>query len=304
MSRPLFLRLHRWVALTFSLPLLLVIGTGLFLSLEPALKATTAPGTITQERLNAVLDAAGPEAARGPIFIRGYDGTVAIGRRGSMTTYSLATAAPTAPGVLAGAFGTTRRLHETLLLDLGWLVTASTIAMVALAPLGLLLGWPRLRNTLSGWHKVTGWVLLPLIVGSPLTGLALAFGISFTPPPPRAQGNPPPVAITLQQVAAVHDLNGLDFVRPIGGGRLVRVLDDSGTAVIYRAEADGLRRVPTAWPRVLHEGNWGGLTGSVLNIIASVAMMGLLVTGAILWARRELTKRRNRAARRARPSPA
>ncbi len=294
------LRFHRWVALTFSLPLLLVIGSGLFLSLEPALKASVSAGTVTLERLSAIATAAGPEAARGALFIRGYDGTVAVGRRGAMATYDLATAAPTEAGLLASAFGTTRRFHETLLLDLGPLVTGSTIAMVLLAPLGLLLGWPKLRNTLSGWHKATGWILIPLVVGSPLTGVALAFGISFTPPAPRAQGNTPPMATTLQHVAVLHDLNGLDFIRPIGGARLVRVLDSSGTAVIYRAEADGLRRMPTAWPRVLHEGNWGGLTGSVLNIIASIAMLGLLVTGFLIWARREVARRRNRAARLAR----
>ncbi|RVT99049.1 PepSY domain-containing protein [Rhodovarius crocodyli] len=294
------LRFHRWVALTFSLPLLLVIGSGLFLSLEPALKASVPAGTVTLERLSAIATAAGPDAARGALFIRGYDGTAAMGPRGAMVSYELASASPASPGLLAASFGTMRRFHETLLLDLGPLVTASTIAMVILAPLGLLLGWPRLRNTLSGWHKATGWFLIPLVVGSPLTGVALAFGISFTPPMPRTQGSAPPLDIILRQVAAQHDLNGLDFVRPIGGARLVRVLDSSGTAVIYRAEADGLRRMPTGWPRVLHEGNWGGLIGSVLNVIASIAMLGLLVTGFLIWGRRHLVKRRNRAARLAR----
>jgi uncharacterized iron-regulated membrane protein len=300
MLKAWLLRFHRWIALTFSLPLLLVIGSGLFLSLEPALKASVPAGTVTLERLSAIADTAGAEVARGALFIRGYDGTVAVGRRGAMATYDLATAVPTEAGILASAFATTRRFHETLLLDLGPLVTGSTIAMAILAPLGLLLGWPRLRNSLSGWHKATGWILVPLVIGSPLTGVALAFGISFTPPAPRAQGSPPPMATTLQHVAALHDLNGLDFVRPIGGARLVRVLDSSGTAVIYRAEAEGLRRMPTAWPRVLHEGNWGGLAGSILNVIASVAMLGLLVTGFLIWLRRELRKRRNRAARLAR----
>jgi len=301
--KPWLLRLHRWVALIFALPLLVLIATGLFLTAEPALKATVADGTVTLPRLEAAIAAAGPAAARGALFVRGYDGTVSIGPQGG-ATFDLATARPTEPGGLATAFRTARRLHETLLLDLGWLVTASTIALIALAPLGLLLGWPRLRMTIMGWHRLTGWVLLPLVVGSPLTGLALAFGISFTAPLPRAEGTPQPLGETLRLVAAQHDLDGLDFVRPMGGVPLVRVLDSAGTAVLYRATGGALEPIPNSWPRLLHEGNWGGLLGSLGNLVAGLALAALLVTGVFLWARRTLNRRRARAARRARVTPA
>ena len=45
------------------------------------------------------------------------------------------------------------------------------------------MGLPRLRNTVAGWHKATAWILLPLVVLSPLTALAMAFGVTFTTPP-------------------------------------------------------------------------------------------------------------------------
>ncbi|MFX8715870.1 hypothetical protein ABTM38_19570, partial [Acinetobacter baumannii] len=79
---------------------------------------------------------------------------------------------------LSDIFPWARVTHERLL-GQAWLVTSSTVAMVALMVLGILMGWPRLRNTLSGWHKGTAWFALPLILLSPLTGLCMAFGLTF-----------------------------------------------------------------------------------------------------------------------------
>jgi uncharacterized iron-regulated membrane protein len=306
MLKPWVRRLHLWVALGFALPLIAVIGSGAFLALEPAAKALTPPGTVTLERLQAILDAAGPEGERGALFIRGYDGTATLGGRngpGGAKVFDLATAQVIEPGPLASAFRTTRRFHETLLLDLGWVVEWSTIALLLLLPLGLLLGWPRLRHTVLGWHRLAGWALLPLLVGSPLTGLFLAYGISFATPTPRLPGTPPPLAETLRLVAERHDLNGLDWVRPAGGARNVRVLDASGTATVYRASATGLEPLPRNWPRLLHEGNWAGVLGSLANLVAALAMLGLLGTGIYLWARRQVMRRKARASRGAAPRP-
>jgi hypothetical protein len=51
------------------------------------------------------------------------------------------------PGTLTQLLVTSRRLHETLLIDARWLVTASTIAMLVLIVLGIAMGLPRLANT-------------------------------------------------------------------------------------------------------------------------------------------------------------
>lgn len=301
MPKPLPLRLHRWMALTFAVPLAAVILSGLFLAFEPALKARTPDGTVSLPRLEAVLAAAGPQAERAALFIRGYDGTASIGRS---TTYDLATAAPADTGSLAAAFRTARRLHETLLLDLGWLVTASTIALLLMMIPGLLLGLPRLRNTVAGWHRIAGWAVLPLLLGSPLTGLALAFGITFAAPPPRTPGPMPAMMDTLRAVAGRHDLDGLDFVRPAGSARLVRVLDRSGTAVAYRMTAEGLQPAGSNWPRILHEGNWGGLLGSMVNVVVALVLSGLMGTGLWIWAKRSLARRDGRRRRAALLHPA
>lgn len=64
MTKALFIKLHRWVALVSALPLLAVILSGLVLSFEPALKALTPDGSVTLERLERIVAAAGP-AGRG-----------------------------------------------------------------------------------------------------------------------------------------------------------------------------------------------------------------------------------------------
>ena len=52
------------------------------------------------------------------------------------------------PSALATTLGIARRLHETLLIDAGWIVIGSTAAMLVLALLGVLMGLPRFANTL------------------------------------------------------------------------------------------------------------------------------------------------------------
>jgi len=62
----------------------------------------------------------------------------------------------------------------------------------------------------------------------------------------------------------------------------------------YALTADGLTALPRNWPRALHEGNWSAIAGSVLNLAISVVLLGLLSTGVVLWARRQLRRPRRR----------
>jgi uncharacterized iron-regulated membrane protein len=301
-------RFHRWLTFIFAIPLAVVVGTGLVLSFEPAVQLARPAQPITLQTIENLLSRHDPARAARAISIRTLDNTLIIGGAGpggSIVVDLRSGEAISEPQHLAQFFQTARRLHETLLLDLGWLVTASTIALLALAPLGLLLGWPKLRNTIGGWHRLAGWALLPLLVGSPLTGLALAFGISLAGPAAPSAGAPLPLRETLHLVAQRHDVAGLDFVRSMGGGtRLVRVLDETGTTVTYRATTAGLQPMPSNWPRILHEGSWGGVAGSLANLVAAIVLAGLLGTGIWLWARRRMKRRATPRRVRVRPGAA
>jgi uncharacterized iron-regulated membrane protein len=289
------LKLHRWIALLFGLPLIVVLGTGLVLSVEPWLVTqSVAPGSLTPAKVQSLLARHDPQGRARALSYRSYDDTLTIsaGSRGG-TAVDAATGAQTAPSALASMLGTMRRLHEHLLLDLGWVVTASSFAMLVLALLGMLMGWPRIRNTLAGWHKATAWGLLPLIVLSPLTGLFLVYGVTFASPPPGARAQGPPLTLreAVDIAGASHDLSSLVWLRPLGGRLMLRVVE-GGEYRLYAVTREGTRLQPRNWPRLWHEGNFAGAWSALMNLVTSVAMLGLLVTGVWIWLRRRLRLRR------------
>ena len=302
-NKATLLRLHRWVSLAFMLPLAAVVATGLVLSFEPvAHQAAIRPGTLGAQRVEELLARHDPAGQARALTLRPYDGLLVIG--GARPGPPLAVSLDTGEEVRGSApwsdvFLTARRLHETLLLDLGWLVIASTFAMLALAALGVLMGLPRLRSTLAGWHKAVAWGLLPLLVASPLTGLFIAYGITLAPAPPPAASAPPSLRAAARVVQdAGHDLSGLVWLRPQGGRMLVRV-SEGGEWRLYAVTADGTVLQARNWPRLVHEGNFAATWTGLLNALISLALVGLLVTGLILWGRRTplLRRRPNRGER-------
>jgi uncharacterized iron-regulated membrane protein len=301
------LKLHRWVALAFALPLIFVIGSGLVLSFEPWLvDRNIAPGSLDAPRVLALMQQADPGAQARSLSYRSYDGTLTLsagrGAGGGGTTIDVATGTVVAePSALATLMGTARGIHERLLLDAGWLVTASTLAMVALILFGILMGVPRIRNTVAGWHKAIAWGLLPLVVLSPLTGLCLAWGITFAGG--LGAGGPPAAVPSLteavQALGAEHDLSGLIFIRQ-QGSRLLARIDEGGEYKVYDVSKDGVALMPRNWPRLWHEGDFAGAWSSLLNLVTSLALITLLGTGGWIWLRRNLRLRAARAQRIAR----
>ncbi len=298
--KPLLLKLHRWIALAFALPLLAVLLSGLVLSFEPwAVDASNVPGSIGAARLGELIDRHDPRGQARALVIRSYDGTLSLGTgRGGGVIVDLSTGeARDGASVVAQAFGLMRGLHERLLLDLGWLVTASTAAMLVISVIGVFMGRPRFANTASGWHKAMAWLPLPLIVLSPLTGLFLAFGISFAGPPPELpQGPPLNLREAVESLGADHDLSALVWLRPQGGRYLARIVE-GGEYRVYSVTRDGAVPMPRNLPRLLHEGNFAGAWSALMNVALSMAMMGLLGTGLWIWAKRSLMRRKLRRQR-------
>lgn len=294
MNKNLLLKLHRWITLVFALPLAVVIVTGLILSFEPAVISWSVEAdSTTTENLTAALAKFDPDGKARGVFLRNYAGTASILSAQGPIHVDLATNSRIDnPGALATLFSTSRGLHEKLLLDLGWLVSASTIAMLVLSVLGILMGWPRLRNSLSGWHKGTAWILLPLVVLSPLTGLAIAFGVTFAGAPPAATtpAKPLPLIDAVRIVAGSHDLSAVSWIRPRGATALARI-DVDGEMRVFTVTSDGMKPTPRNWPRAIHEGNWAGLLSALVNVVTSIALMILFATGLTVWARRRFRTR-------------
>ncbi len=290
-----FLKFHRWLALIFAAPLAVVIVTGLVLSFEPWLAtAAIEPGTLSAERVQALLARHDPTGQARALVYRSYDGTLTMGagRGGGVTVDAVSGEVAPGPSTVASVMGTMRGLHERLLLDAGWLVIASTAAMLVLVVIGGLMGWPRFANTLGGWHKAMAWGLLPLSVLSPLTALLMAAGVTFATPPaaPPAPGAPMKLAQAVAVVGKDHDLSSLVWLRPQGGRVMARLAED-GEYRLYAVTPEGAQPMARNWPRLWHEGNFAGAWSAAMNVILSIAMTGLLGTGVWIWLRRTLRRR-------------
>jgi uncharacterized iron-regulated membrane protein len=249
---------------------------------------------VTEARLQELLRTHDPQGAATSLALRGRDNTLVLGAPGRTRDIDLASGAlrTAEPSALAGLYRWARPVHEHLVFDMGWLVIASTVALLVLAVLGVLMGWPRLRNTLGGWHTVSAWVLLPLVVLSPATGLMIALGLGNSPPPAGgAPGAAPGGRVALVDVVAMvarqHDVADLSSVRTRGGRMMVRVVPGA-QPVVYAVSPAGLRPLATNWPRALHEGNWNVIVGPLANGLVSVLFLGLMGTGLTIWLRRRL----------------
>jgi uncharacterized iron-regulated membrane protein len=56
----------------------------------------------------------------------------------------------------------------------------------------------------------------------------------------------------------------------------------------YAITRAGMEPMTRNWPRLWHEGNFAGMWSSLMNLVISVAMLGLLITGGWIWLRRKL----------------
>ena len=301
--KPLLLRLHRWTTLVFAIPLAVVIVTGLILSAEPIVQDMGSRGvSLPVERAVAYLEKHDPEGKARGIQIRAYENRMVLQGVGPDGSIDLDLKTGEAVDddertMLSDIFGTAKDLHEHFIFDLRWMVTASTIAMIVLIILGVFMGWPRIRNSFSGWHQGMSWGLLPFLALSPITGLMLAYGVSFTTPFPQDRAALPPIKEALQMIGKEHDLGGLIWLRN-RGGRLLARINEGGTFRVYQVSRQGVRLTPTNWPRGLHEGNAAGIWTGIMVLLTSFAFVGLMVTGLTLYIRRRFRKPnrvRNRA---------
>jgi hypothetical protein len=291
-DHPMLLKLHRWISLVFALPLFAIILSGLILSFEPMTQVSGVTSSIDAARLAELITRYDPVGNARGLFINATAQRLRLQGPGT-PEIDLVTGEPaTRASMLSNVFLWARCAHERLL-GLPWLVSTSTIAMLVIMILGIGMGWPRLRNTLSGWHKGAAWFTLPLILLSPVTGLCMALGLTFQGGPPAApSGRPLPLADAVRILAQAHDLAQLVSLGG-RGGRMMARLYEGGELRAYAVTGDGLVALPRNWPCLIHEGNWSAMISGPLDLITSIVLFGLLSTGVLLWSRRNLRRRRH-----------
>jgi uncharacterized iron-regulated membrane protein len=83
------------------------------------------------------------------------------------------------------------------------------------------------------------------------------------------------------------------WLRPLGGRLAVRLVKD-GEFRVYAVTRDGTVAMQRNWPRLWHEGNFAGVWSALMNVVISLAMIGLPVTGVWDWLRRQVRRRARR----------
>lgn len=74
---------------------------------------------------------------------------------------------------------------------------------------------------------------------------------------------------------------------------------EEGGYRLYTVSPVGTRAMPRNWPRLWHEGDFVGAWWAAMNIVVSLAVIGLLGTGLWIWPRRRLRMRAQRLGKRA-----
>ncbi|MGE3644285.1 MAG: PepSY domain-containing protein [Beijerinckiaceae bacterium] len=287
------LRLHRWITVILAIPLATLIVTGLVLSFAPIVQTTSIkPGSITLTELESHLARHDPQGTARGILMDHAAGTMTILGAEERKTVDIKSGVETDRRHWFSAWNRwARPLHEHFVYDLDWLVPLSTAAMLVSMFFGVLMGWPRIINTVGGWHKAAGWFLLPLLVLSPLTGLFITYGVTFTPPAQRAEALPVIEAVRL--VAQKHDPSTLVYVRR-RGPRQMALVNTGSEQIQYQPTKDGLKPLPANLPRIFHQGDFFGIWGGVMNVILSLAFVLLLTTGLWIWLKRTFFRKRRR----------
>lgn len=304
MLKQWFLKIHGWLAVIFAVPLAVVIVTGLVLSFEPIVQYTgIEPGTLTVEEVQKYLAKHDPEGKARGLSHRAYENTLTIDGAGpeGEVEIDLVTREPAVDDgswSLSEFFRTNRRLHEHVTIANVELTTASTYAMLVIIALGILMGLPRLLNTVAGWHKAVSWFLLPLLIISPLTGIFIETGVTmnFAPAPQPARTQPLPVAEAVKIIGQSHDLSRMVWLRQRGGRQMVRLWDGQ-EARSYAVTKEGLQPLPRNVSRMIHEGNFLGIWSGLMKVITSLAFVLLMGTGLWLFGKKQIRKYQNRKAK-------
>lgn len=276
--------LHRWLALGLAPLLLLVTLTGGILAFVPVTESLApVEGTrIDAAALVRTVKAVDPEGKATMVMPADGGTAVTLVRGGMWQTYALE------GGQLLREspppfdfFHTVEGLHRNLLIGAGILVEIAAWAMLAIVVIGPVLAWPRFANSLMGWHRVVGWVALPLALMLPLTGVLMTLGIGGPSLPPATGGRTTPVA-ALALAADSVDLSGLTQARSFRQGRVLITTSAPATYVATATEVVPMTGGP-GLVRELHEGTWAGAWSGLLNAVGAALLFGLTVTGMLSW---------------------
>lgn len=298
LKRPLVIA-HRWLTLALAPVFLLILLSGAILAFKPILQdRSAAPAVVEARTLMEALDAVDPQGVAAMLTVLPDGKTIELKSRGPGVKggFDIATHAPTTVDSGFDLFAVALDLHKHLLVGAGVVVEIATYVMVAILALGLFLGLPKLRNTLMGWHSGLGWLALPLVALTPVTGLLMILHIG-TPTLPALEpaAQPLPLARAIEAASAQAELTGLVAARRFRQGSVLLTAATREGTMRYLVSGTGKVVPLTTGPglvKQLHEGTWAGAWSGALNFLSASVLMGLMITGLYSWLRRQRQARR------------
>ena len=292
--RSMLTKIHRYVALALSPIFLILLISGLVLSFKPIL-APQLGGHSEPAQLLVVKNLI--EAQKSDVsavqFSQDASRVYLTDPKGQMTVFDAHTGAALGEaGMGAETYAWFKALHKNLLLDWGDLVEWATYLIVAVMVVGFaLLLKPKLSKKLLDVHNAMAWLLLPLIVLLPVTAVLMTFKIGAPSFPAIFEGvQVYPSAEVISQLEAHPELGQLQSIERIKGRyQLITLKQAQHSQSYFIDEAQQWVAVaqPMYWPKMLHEGTWSDSPlGGWVNVLMSVVLMVLMLTGVYSWGRR------------------
>jgi len=298
----ILVRLHRWISLVLAPLFLVTLVSGAFLTLEPILGVGASRGrapvdAVALARMLDRLDLANTARALeiGPggtnVELRFAHGT-------SPASVDIATGAVLSDAGGRDFFSLMHDLHETLLIGAKPVVEYAAWAMAVLILIGPALAWPRLRNTLPGWHLGVGWILFPLVLLPAGTEALRTLGVARVEVAEPGPSQPPIAwAEALTRAASTVDLSGLESVRRLPRGGVALITGQEPDTRTWIVTSQSVTAAPAArnWMKDLHDGIWAAPWSGWVSLVSAGALLGLLGTGSVAWGRRQVAARRRSA---------
>lgn len=295
--KPTLYKLHRWIGIGLAPLFLLIALSGAVLAFKPIVQQPTSLSTeaVSSSQLINLLEQIDPQGqtvdaisidtaknlaevrSHNPQIEGRYDltsGTCECGTEGS-SPFNL--------------FEFAEHLHKELLLGADILIQIASYLMLLMVITAPLLAWPRLRNNLMGWHRGVGWVLLPIILMLPLTGIMMSLHVGMPELPRMSQpGTHLSMLEALKRAQQTHDLTNLNGVRRFRGGSILLSLaerDDAGVVIVTDHSVTSIDSQGNL-VKSLHEGTWAGPLSGTINLLGTSALSLLILSGSISWFRR------------------
>jgi len=289
--------LHRWLTLLLLPLFLFLIVTGGILALKPVVQDVTSGPALERpvpvaEAVALLARVDGDGRARALRFEEPGVAVMEFARAGERQIRSFDMATGRDLGVRnegAEFFHWMADLHKHFFWGLEGLLEYATHALAAVVLFGPFLAWPRLRNTVMGWHMALGWASLPVAAVVSVTAILLIIGPpeGHYPQIDRSAGRYP-LPQALEAAARAQGLSHVATVRTAQQAAVVIAGTADGAEVTLMATRDGVTPIPPHPSLIdrLHTGTWAGGWSGALYLAGMLAMLGLMGTGLWSWGRR------------------